>query len=490
MSLADAYRSDGVAALLLSVPTAVFSAMAKIPGLTRDLNAVAFAISVGLLLLVTPVLIYALLRYIFALPTVGPARKTLSYTLVLLLWWALPLLGSVILALIWTVLGFLVMVFIVLLPLVATIAGLYYLLTGVEDSIQDQRRRFAEMGAEVEDITFVELGFALVAATVAACTVAPLVVLLALLKFPLVFLGVMLKVGHNVGSILGEMVKNAPWSCVCVLPFFLVAMAFMLLLAVLMLPISLVVKFVVAIYWPAYVACGWLRTVGSRRQHRDCGTILLETAKAAYQVLWFSDIITNAAVLMRFDLAAAARDQFVALAKGERTSLSAEVQAVSWMPPVVIGVLDQQRGTWRVELQRIARAINVPVDTLGKAPAACAEGARDWPETRPPHPRPGPVGPQAPTVCLAMVARHRRRGTASSRSSRPSARAASTASCSRPSTSPNTRRLCSSACQAWCCCSWSCARPRARTCSASPTARALTAARSPERRLPTRRGRG
>ena len=64
------------------------------------------------------------------------------------------------------------------------------------------------------------------------------------------------------------------------------AMAFMLLLAVLMMPISLVVKFVVAIYWPAYVACGWLRTVGSRRQHRDCGTILLETALLVVKPLW------------------------------------------------------------------------------------------------------------------------------------------------------------------------------------------------------------
>ena len=83
-------------------------------------------------------------------------------------------------------------------------------------------------------------------------------------------------------------------------------------------------------------------------------------------MLWFSDIITNAAILMRPDLAGAAWDQILELAKGQRAELSTEVRGLSCLPPVVIGVLAQS-GAWRVELARIAREINVPVDKLEKA---------------------------------------------------------------------------------------------------------------------------
>ena len=86
-------------------------------------------------------------------------------------------------------------------------------------------------------------------------------------------------------------------------------------------------------------------------------------------MLWFSDIITNAAIMLRPDLVVpggAAWEQIFELATGQRAELSTEVRGLSCLPPVVIGVLAQD-GAWRVELARIAREINVPVDKLEKA---------------------------------------------------------------------------------------------------------------------------
>ena len=86
-------------------------------------------------------------------------------------------------------------------------------------------------------------------------------------------------------------------------------------------------------------------------------------------MLWFSDIITNAAIMLRPDLVVpggAAWEQIFELATGQRAELSTEVRGLSCLPPVVIGVLAQS-GAWRVELARIAREINVPVDKLEKA---------------------------------------------------------------------------------------------------------------------------
>ena len=363
--LRSSYQSDGLRGALLAVPTSVFTAIGRVPEVVFNLNAVAFAISVGLLLLMTPILLVNAFRSVAALSSVGPARKTLSILLISLLWWSVPLLGTVLLALFWAVMGLLVVMFITLLPLFISISFLCMFLPAMSEFVDNERRK-ARNAPPAEDISFAELGLALVAAACSLCTVAPLVVGAAMLKAPLVFLGVVVS-ARNIAKWLWQGLGGGEsvWPILFWLPFFVVAMTFVVVVIALGIVLSALVKFVAAIYWPAYVACGWLRTVSSRRQHRNVGTIVVEAAKAAYQVLWFSDIITNCAIRRDPARASNAAEQMVALAKGERQELSAEVRAVSLLPPVVIGVLQPgEGGAWHVDLERVAREINVPVDKL------------------------------------------------------------------------------------------------------------------------------
>ena len=66
------------------------------------LASAGFAMSVALTLICTPVVLISALRIVWSLAAIGPARKTLSTALVLLLCWAPPLLASIALAIAWS----------------------------------------------------------------------------------------------------------------------------------------------------------------------------------------------------------------------------------------------------------------------------------------------------------------------------------------------------------------------------------------------------
>ena len=191
--VAAGFESGGISGAAFAIPPATLAAMGRVPGLVFNLNAVAFAFSVGLFLLTTPILVVTALQCITSLSAVGPVRKTLSILLVLVLWWAVPLLATILLGLLWTALGILVICFIILLPLILNFVFLYYFLPAAHEFREEQRAAAASATEPPDDISFAELGLALLAAACSLVTVAPIVVLATVLKSPLVFVGVMVR---------------------------------------------------------------------------------------------------------------------------------------------------------------------------------------------------------------------------------------------------------------------------------------------------------
>ena len=139
--VAAGFESGGISGAAFAIPPATLAAMGRVPGLVFNLNAVAFAFSVGLFLLTTPILVVTALQCITSLSAVGPVRKTLSFLLVLLLWWAVPLLATILLGLLWTALGILVICFIILLPLILNFVFLYYFLPAAHEFRQANPNR-------------------------------------------------------------------------------------------------------------------------------------------------------------------------------------------------------------------------------------------------------------------------------------------------------------------------------------------------------------
>lgn len=365
-AIIDLTLEDGLQYSYLKLPSAIWWALGQVPRLVYDLNSAAFSFTLCMALLVTPIALITAVQCIWAIAGIGAARKLLSTTFLLLLWPFVVAFMTVALAGLWAMLGLGVIAFIWLLPLGIVVATLWYGLSSATEWRTEQHRIASRVDTEVVDITFLELGLALLVACISACTTAPLVAAVALLKSPIVFICVTLRCLYHVCQGLAELVKNACWTMVFVPPAFGLALIGVVISVALGTAFSILVKVVGATLWPGYVACGMLRSLGSRRQTRGCVTILLQACQAAYQVLWFSDILTNTAVLMRFSLASTAMEQLAGIAAGTRRELSADVRAVSCLPPIVIGVLHND-GAWRVDIERLASALHMDEHLLETA---------------------------------------------------------------------------------------------------------------------------
>lgn len=371
--LCTSYSAGGLLTAVVHVPEIAIKAIASVPLLTAQLNSVAWIISTALVLFITPILIFTLLCYAWSLKSVGPARKTLSTIFILLLWPVVPMLGVIAVTLLWSVLALVVMAFIVVLPLAGTVYVIW-LFCAVLSSWKDDLER---SHSDYVDITFFELGAGLFVAGVSACTTAPLVGCLALIKSPLVFLAVVAHVGYKGAKGIRECFKECfPWSIPFIPMVTLPYIAIIVVVIALATPASILVKAVASILWPGYVACGMLQTFGARRgeSRRGLCTILAEASRAAYQCVWLSDIITNVWLVRRGpELAEQALEEMIKIAKGEITTLSADVRAVSCLPPVVIGVLGRggQDGApptaWGIDLAVIARTVNMKLDVVEAA---------------------------------------------------------------------------------------------------------------------------
>ena len=202
-------------------------------------------------------------------------------------------------------------------------------------------------------------------------------VALTLVKGPILLASAAVVGAYHIVEVLCNMVDGF---CLCMpLAFLVMAIAYAATLCLVAIGIcfSALAKFVASFLWPAYISSGWLRSLGARRRRSGaCLKPLVQGSKAAYQVLWAADLITNAFIYSVFDkgkLFAQVREEFTEMVRGDREALSLECRAISCLPPVIVGIF---RGdTWDVEavLVHAAQELNVAVDVVRAAWASLGE---------------------------------------------------------------------------------------------------------------------
>ena len=352
---------------LSTIISTVVEAAKAVPAAACNLASFGFTISLGLAMLCVPLVISTCVWTVWTLAAVGPARKTLSTILMCGLGpIVLPLLSSIVLGIAWVAFSVLAAAAATLLPCVVLLSALYWGLVSAAE-FRTRERRKPQDGAQ--DITFTEMLLAIFAAATSLAVTGPVVLLLTLVKSPLVLLGATVSASSQA---LGAIWKSraGPFGSLLLLVLFALGFSVGVPCLAIAIALSALVKLVGCALWPGYVACGWLRTVGAKRRvaHRRLTVRavrarLSDASKAAYQVVWLSDIVTNASILLRPDLAAQAVHEFGDLARGARRELSPEVRCVSWFPPAVIGVFGGRvgggGGEWRVEVGRLAAKAGV-----------------------------------------------------------------------------------------------------------------------------------
>lgn len=319
------------------------------------------------LLILMPLVVLVIWNY----AKIGPARKTLSTTLVLI--FGVPLyicLTGLGLALIWVAMFLLALCIAWMAPFLALMLYCTAITTAFT-FISDQRRS-TEV---VEDITFADLFIGIFASVICLCTFGVGGALLTLLKAPVLFIGctgqaVCLTLPHVFFAWTGSSSSADELCCKLLTPVLLLLWFIGFILGACLLAVgiltSVLLKLVVAAVWPAYVASGLLVYVGrgGRPRDRSLWQALCQGIKAGYQVFWFADILSNAWIVCKPDLANRAFREFQQIASGERDALSPECQSVSCLPPVVIGLF---MGEWDMAERLVATALDVSVNQVKEA---------------------------------------------------------------------------------------------------------------------------
>jgi len=281
----DSQLSDRVAAGFWDV----YDWMRMAEGTLPNFASTGFLTSYAMVLLTFPFVLIVCLYMVWSIAAVGPARKTLSTLLIVLFGVPLyPILTGLVLAILWVILHF--------GAFAVAIAGIFCL-----------------------------------------CTFGVLACALTLLKSPILFLACII---HFIYHTLLPIMKDT--GCWC--PFAFLGWCFGFVAGVIVLClvilVSALVKLVAAAIWPAYVATGWLRYLGSggRRQGGGCCAPITESLKAGYQVLWAADLITNACIYGDGALFQQTLDEFAEIVTGRREQLSSECRKIACLPPVVVGL--------------------------------------------------------------------------------------------------------------------------------------------------------
>jgi len=248
-----------------------------------------------------------------------------------------------------------------------------------------EQRALAATVPPPDDLRWSELLFGICFALLSGSTVGPLVVALTLLKAPVLLASAAVVGLYRVAELLGWVVSTLPAdNLIICFPLAALALGIAYVAALAVLPVAILLsaaaKLVASFLWPAYVASGWLRAVGARRRSasRACVAPFVQGGKAAYQVLWAGDVITNAAIVAMCDRGALyhrVRREFEEMARGTRDALSAECRVVSCLPPVVVGIFRGGGEGWEVEaaIARAASALRTRVDVVRAAWSSLGE---------------------------------------------------------------------------------------------------------------------
>jgi len=334
--------------------TAGYDVVKNVNEFQPNFATVGFVVSYVVVVLCFPILLGLALYAVWSLAKLGPARKTFSTILIVGFGVPLyPILAFLTLAIFWIILGVATLGLAVALPMFCAAILIIQLRGELSVFVDHQREMNQEDELVVEDITFVQLFFGIVMGCLSFCTFGVLAMALTLLKSPLVLGSCVV---HGVRHSLPAFTESGNW---CPLVFLVWCFAFVggCIVVILGILVSMLVKLVAAGLWPAYVFTGWLRIMGGRRRN-DVGLCapVRESLKAGYQVLWASDLLTNACITMRFDLLKQSCEEFGQMVVGLRSDLSPECRAVACLPAVTIGLLHG----WEITAESLARQLCVP----------------------------------------------------------------------------------------------------------------------------------
>jgi hypothetical protein len=269
---------------------------------------------------------------------------------------------------------------IILLPLFLLFWIYYRIGATAMDIIHKQQQQRLRLLAstqtlEIQDITFGELVMALLVFILSLPSTGVLVCTLTVLKSPFVIISTVLSLSYS--SLKGIHRINPNSICgswwLWLYPLFLIGFCLGVPIIISMVLFSIIFKILLAGLWPAYVASGWIRTARARRLQpvvRNPFTALNQARIASYQVIWFSDAVTNLAMYYNsyqhdnyYDNYNSFLKELRELACGERTELSLELKNLSMFPPpTMIGILTN-RNNWQIEVALIRNRIATNLGT-------------------------------------------------------------------------------------------------------------------------------
>lgn len=325
-----------------------------------DFASTGFLTSYAMALLAFPFVLLITLYLVWSIAAVGPARKTLSSTLIILFAVPLyPVLTGLVLAILWIIMSFGALALAIAAPIFLVAFNVSQLWDYASDFAEEQR----EETPVVDDISFGGLLWGLIMGIFCMCTFGVLAFLLTMLKAPVVFLACIF---HFIYHTLPPIFKHTGCWCPCAFLGWCFGFVAGVLVLVLSILVSALVKLVAAAIWPAYVSTGWLRYFGGggRRNDRGCCAPIVEGLKAGYQVLWAADLLTNACIYGDLDLFRRTTDEFGEIATGRRAELSPECRKIACLPPVVVGLF---QGSWDMTERAIAKQLGISTDAVREA---------------------------------------------------------------------------------------------------------------------------
>eukprot|EP00931_Biecheleriopsis_adriatica_P049246 TRINITY_DN28481_c0_g1_i1.p1 TRINITY_DN28481_c0_g1~~TRINITY_DN28481_c0_g1_i1.p1 ORF type:complete len:726 (+),score=102.01 TRINITY_DN28481_c0_g1_i1:60-2237(+) len=266
-----------------------------------------------------------------------------------------PILTGLVLAITWTGLDFILSQLSIVGPIGLAVVGWANLWWYSFEFVAKERRS----PAVTDDIGFGMLFVGFFMGLANLCTFGSLALLLTFVKAPILF---MCSIYHFIAHT-AQPLRETGWWC----PIALLAWCFALIggmcTLVLSIVLSALTKFVLAAIWPAYISTGWLRFFGGggRRREAACCTPFVEGVKAGYQVLWASDLLTNAVIVGDFDLFKQTVNEFAEIATGQREQLSPECRTIACLPPVIVGLF---LGSWDMTERVLANQLGVSVDVV------------------------------------------------------------------------------------------------------------------------------
>lgn len=288
-----------------------------------------FTITSVLVLICVPLGLFTTIQTLWSWSAIGQTRKTLTTCLILLLWWTLPLLAVFLLAWSWAVVGILLETAIWVLPPTLITLGCYWGLRGAAEVRRLERAK----KPTTDDITLAELVFVLLVAVSSSVVTGTILFWLTLLKSPFVFMGVMFH-GSSIAIQRILSFRIEAWLLLLWLVAFVVAVFVAMPCVCLAIAISWLVAVTIATLWPPFVGhYGW---PGKQKHGLFTPESLLDAVKAAYQVVWVADLLTNTAIFGKYEMAAQVVEECREMGKGQRLALSSECQRVTVLPPIFV----------------------------------------------------------------------------------------------------------------------------------------------------------